>query len=354
MNTSAASAAPTPIISPDQNSANTVITTTPSIPTEYQIDTNNDGIPDFIEKNTKYDWQNDECLAKIQGCAGPTLQAGQQKPKNIVVILDASGSMNEVVSSEPKIKAAQNALDKFIATVPSDVNVALIVYGTHGSNSQSDQAISCAGIDVVYPLGPVDRANFTNTTNAIQAKGWTPLASAIGKVQSILAGHEGEINEVILLTDGEETCGGNPITAAQGLRAVDAKTNVDIIAFAVTASDRSGLQQIAQAGGGEYKDVNSESDLDAIFRESSNRLQIANYQACTNGNWNDYQTCALYRILAAQDYVRQQEQQNPPGSSMNSILDSVNQSMYTKYQQQLQQQQQIYQQKYNAAPTYSP
>lgn len=303
---------------------NTPISQAASIPAEYQIDTNGDGIPDFVEKGTKYDWQKDECLAKLGDCAQPVLKEGRPKPKNMIVILDASGSMGEVVNGVVKMTAGKEALKKFIDSVPTDVNLSLIVFGHKGNNSATQKSISCAGVETLYPLSPPDKPSLISAIDSFQPRGWTPLAAALNLAGQTLNGHENEDNSIVLLTDGQETCGGNPVASAQSLRLVDVKTIIDVMGFSVTAAEKSQLQQIAQAGGGEYNDVSTQSDIDELFRKHSNTMQVVFYQTCETAHTNDYGVCSLWRHSAAQDYLlytlEKQSSSGPQYEILNAVL----------------------------------
>lgn len=311
------------------------VTSTLVIPFEYQTDTNADGIPDFIEKNTKYDWQKDECLDKIKGCLAPEMKEGQVKPKNIVIIFDSSGSMGEVVNGAAKILAAKNAVKKFTPTIPGDVSLAFIVYGHKGNNSAAGKAVSCAGVETLYPLGPVNQNSLILAVDGFQPTGWTPLATAISTAKDILANHKNDNNQVILLTDGQETCEGDPVGAARALKEVNAKTVVDVIAFAVSGNDRTQLQRIAEAGGGKYTDVNSESEIDQVFKESSNRFNTVLYQGCATAQTNDYTSCMTWRLSAAQDYLNKTLIPNVKyGSEEYKTLRQVMTNMYDEVTRQ--------------------
>lgn len=301
-----------------------------SIPIEYQADTNNDGIPDFIEKQTDYDWQKDECLEKIGACATPYLQSGgiKQKPKNIVILFDASGSMGEIVNGVAKITAAKEALKNFANQVPSDVNVHLIAFGHKGSNSTADKNVSCNGVEDLYRLSPMDKPVFTSIVDQLLPRGWTALTTAMGYAQVRLIPHSGEANEVILLTDGQETCGGDPLGAARSLKEMGAKTVVDVIAFAVSPADRQQLTKIAEAGGGEYKDVTTQGEIENLFIKHSNRLAVTFYRACSASQFNEYASCSIWRANSALEKINALQAKVGFDTTEGKILGLVRQQTY--------------------------
>ncbi|HPY16398.1 MAG TPA: MopE-related protein [Polyangiaceae bacterium] len=92
----------------------------------------------------------------------------------------------------------------------------------------------------------------------IRATGPTPLAGSLHAVHDYLTpivACDGAIPcrkySVILLTDGAESCQGNPVAAAQNLRTLDPRTSVDtfVVGFSVLPEEESQLNAIAHAGG---------------------------------------------------------------------------------------------------------
>ena len=90
---------------------------------------------------------------------------------NIVVILDASGSMQEKFSGDQtksKMEAAKVALLEVLSKVPDDTHIGLLVFS--GANIQSEW---------VYPLGAKDTQKLTAAIQLPQPSGNTPLGRYI-------------------------------------------------------------------------------------------------------------------------------------------------------------------------------
>jgi hypothetical protein len=74
---------------------------------------------------------------------------------------------------------------------------------------------------------------------------------------------------LVLVTDGEETCGGDPSREIQALGDAGLKVVVNIVGFSVdTAVARSQFQQWATLGGGQYFDANDRASLDAALHSA--------------------------------------------------------------------------------------
>lgn len=185
--------------------------------------------------------------------------------KNVVVIFDASGSMNETLDGEKKIDIAKRSVNSYVDTLGTDVNLSLLAYGHVGSNSTADKPVSCDTIEEKYYLGPVNSSVVKEKVNAIPAKGWTPITKALDKAETILATHPGEDNRIILVSDGEETCGGDPIAAAQRIKT--SKARVDVIGFDVKGAAETELKNISVQGGGGYISIDSANDFNVVINQ---------------------------------------------------------------------------------------
>lgn len=197
----------------------------------------------------------------------------------IVLAVDSSGSMAGAVGGEPKIAAARNAARSFLQDLPANARVGLVVFGHKGNNRPAGKPASCAGVDAAYPLGVADPERLQQSVSELVATGWTPLASAI-RVAGAQFGREPDATDrvVYVVSDGAETCDGNPVAEAKRLRASGTRAVVNIIGFDVPATERAALREVAEAGGGEYLDAaNGRAVLDRL-RETS-RLQIERSKA---------------------------------------------------------------------------
>lgn len=119
---------------------------------------------------------------------------------NIVIILDASGSMRDKFRADEtrsKMDAAKEALKEVLAKVPDGTNIGLLVFS--GRNIRDEW---------VYPLGPKDTARLIAAINLPQPDGGTPLGRymRIG-ANRLLEQREKQYNygnyRLLIVTDGE-------------------------------------------------------------------------------------------------------------------------------------------------------
>ena len=187
--------------------------------------------------------------------------------KNVVIIFDASGSMNSTLSGEKKIDIAKRSVGAYIDSLSAGTNLSVLAYGQVGSNSVADKTVSCNTIEEKYYFGPVNGMVAKEKVNAIPAKGWTPISKALDKADTILAAHPGEDNRIVLVSDGEETCGGDPIAMAQKIKA--SRARVDVVGFDVTGTAAEELKNISVQGGGGYISIKSADDFSVIIKNGT-------------------------------------------------------------------------------------
>ena len=127
-------------------------------------------------------------------------------------VLDASGSMLQRIGGERRIEVAKSALVGLTDALPADSGFALRVFGHKEADScRTDLEIKQPKIDKPAAVAKIKAITAMNLAK-------TPIAASLQKVKDDLAGTNGSIL-VILMTDGEETCDGNPKAAIEALRA---------------------------------------------------------------------------------------------------------------------------------------
>lgn len=197
-----------------------------------------------------------------------------QQTVNVAILLDSSGSMAAEVSGGQKMELAKSAIQKYASDLPEGSNIMLRVYGHEGTGTNADKAMSCASNEVVYDLGVYDEQKFTDSLDQFAPAGWTPLAGAIEAAEEDLKAQKGENvrNVIYVVSDGIETCGGDPVAAAASLSESDIQAEVNIIGFDVDNEGQKQLEEVAKAGKGQYKSVYSESELNDYLEQEYSRL----------------------------------------------------------------------------------
>lgn len=118
---------------------------------------------------------------------------------------------------QSRMEAAQAAMREVIERIPErdGLNVGFRIYGHEGSNSEADRPVSCRATELLVPLDGVDKPALLEQVEAAEPTGWTPLALALeSEAGDFTPGGESVTNAIIMIADGEETCGGDPCEVA--------------------------------------------------------------------------------------------------------------------------------------------
>jgi hypothetical protein len=147
------------------------------------------------------------------------------------------------------------------------LNVGFRIYGHEGSNAEADRPQSCRATELLVPLDGVDRAALLEKVDTFAPTGWTPLARALEEAAGDFSpGGESVTNAVIMVTDGEETCGGDPCRVAAALHAADIALTTHVVGFALTEEQQQAVRCIAEEGGGRLFAAEDAASLsDAVF-----------------------------------------------------------------------------------------
>lgn len=155
-------------------------------------------------------------------------------------------------------------------TIPAGSPVALRVFG-HRKPGACDT-------ELAVPLAPLDPISVVKVIKQIQAKNLarTPIADSLLAVATDLRGVKGR-SVVVLVTDGEETCDGDPARAIDTFVTKGADVSLNIVGF--TIDDEALTQQFsdwAALGNGRYFAANNENDLQIALDQGKYKVIVKN------------------------------------------------------------------------------
>ena len=178
-----------------------------------------------------------------------------------MIVFDASGSMatSDYTLKLPRIAQAKQSMAKVIPEVAPLRRLGLIVYGEGDYND-------CGSI--ALRLRPTSNAAepLLRIVERINPRGKTPLTESVRRAAEVLNYTERE-GVVVLITDGEETCGGDPCKMAALLKKAGPRLTIHVIGFRESNSEYFKARCMADATGGEYVSATSEEELVKALRK---------------------------------------------------------------------------------------
>jgi Ca-activated chloride channel family protein len=200
-------------------------------------------------------------------CNLPAARGEEKKPspcnEDAMIVFDASGSMsgNQVLgipNSRARIDEVRAALAQVLPSATRFRRVGLVTYGPGPYNQ----------CNVKLEFKPtVDAAGLImSTVNALVPAGKTPLTSGVEEAAEALDFRK-KPGVIVVVTDGEETCGRSPCDLAKQLRAAADQLTVHVIGFRYENYSWTGgnsvldLMCLADENNGLYIKANSEDEL---------------------------------------------------------------------------------------------
>ena len=180
---------------------------------------------------------------------------------HIELILDASGSMWSKLGNTTRIEAAREALGSIVDDLAArkGIAVGLRVYG-HRTND-------CKDTKLEIPIGPLDGGKMKAFIAGIKPKGKTPIAySLLEGAKDFDPAFEGS-KVIILVTDGLESCNGDPCAAAKELADKGVVSKIHVVGFGLDKKSMSQLACIPKPSGGLLLEAGNAVELSKAFDE---------------------------------------------------------------------------------------
>ena len=213
------------------------------------------------------------------------IRLGQSKPgddganarctEDAMLVFDASGSMASTGYNEletPRMDQALEAVRRVLPEVAPLRRIGLMVYGPGPRDA-------CRNIDLKMTPQSNAASKIISALETVTPDGNTPLTDAVSRAANVL-NFKDKPGTVVLVTDGDETCGGAPCQVARRLTAEGASLTVHVIGFKVRGrffqwrsqaggeGARTAAKCLADISGGEYISTETTDELIAALRET--------------------------------------------------------------------------------------
>jgi len=184
--------------------------------------------------------------------------------RSVEIVVDASRSMWGRMHGQPKMVVAKDILQDVSYWFPEDLDLALRAYGSTSPSDSND----CGDSMLLVPFGDENREPIRRAIAGLRPLGQTPIAYALNQASRDFGAMEAD-RAVVLVTDGIESCGGDPAYAAQQLREQGIIVHVIGFGFGNAADeDTASLRAIANASGGRYVTAGSAEELKVALAQT--------------------------------------------------------------------------------------
>ena len=140
-------------------------------------------------------------------------QSPDYRKTRILFVLDASGSMKGQWKNQTKFEVAKEILIDVLDSVYAknkNVEFGLRLFGHQSPRDEKD----CEDTRLEIPFGQNNLAQFESVLSEVTPQGQTPIAYSLFQAINDFPEDPGSKNVVILITDGLESCEGNPCAVA--------------------------------------------------------------------------------------------------------------------------------------------
>jgi Ca-activated chloride channel family protein len=211
-------------------------------------------------------------IALLAGSAAVLAEDETRIPctEDAMIVFDASGSMagntvQGLFSDVTRIDEVRKALGQVLPGAAKRRKIGLITYGP-GPYAQCN---------VTLDFRPMPNAAepIMSAVNALNPAGKTPLVAAVKQAAEVLD-YRSEQGIIVLVTDGEETCGGAPCDLGKWLKANSRRLTVHVIGYQLKAFRWTGAQSfldakcLAEETGGLYITAENRQDLIEAFEKT--------------------------------------------------------------------------------------
>lgn len=171
-----------------------------------------------------------------------------------ILVYDASGSMwAQLPGGATRVEVAREVIGEYFASRDSAVPIGVVAYG---HNRRGD----CNDIEVVAPVAVHDAAALSARLSRINPVGMTPLTEALARAAAQIPA-TAEAADIVLVTDGLETCDADPCALAARLAADGIRIRAHVVGFGLTEQEAAAMACVADATGGLLLTPQSGQDL---------------------------------------------------------------------------------------------
>ncbi len=196
--------------------------------------------------------------------------------QNIILVLDASGSMWGKIENKPKIQIAKDAVKKILNNSGENLNFGLEIYGDKKGVDKN-----CENIEVLIEPQKNKNKEIIQKLDNIDPKGKTPIGNAILKAARVLD-YKNQKATIVLISDGIDTCSSDLCQVGKDLEKDGVDFTAHIIGFDMTKEQEKGIECLAHETGGLFLSAKNTDELNKALAKSIKKIDPCSKEALEN------------------------------------------------------------------------
>jgi len=179
-------------------------------------------------------------------------QAGDMAAAQRLMALQQSGT-----DANSRLGAAKRAVDGTVKSLPPEIDVGLVVFG------------ECRGAENYNFFSAGDRPRLKQLLDQVKPNEGTPLARGLERAGNMVDGVDVPA-VIVLVSDGDDSCEGDPCAVARALKARKPKLKVNVI----DVDGSRTAQCVADATGGKVLDTGEGMDWQELIQRATEQASL--------------------------------------------------------------------------------
>lgn len=189
----------------------------------------------------------------------------------VIVVLDASGSMGYPIDSRTRYDYARDAVSDLLDAFPEGERLGLVMM-PGGCMSYADrlapEPLQRSQQAVMAELVDLHRVDRADPVDIDADPPQTPIAATLQEAAGVFT-PGAEARKIILVSDGEEGCATQPCEKARQLIGEGFEVTVDTVGFQISKTGAEQLRCISSATSGQHYDIKDAGQLSKTLRKAT-------------------------------------------------------------------------------------
>ncbi|TGN20509.1 VWA domain-containing protein [Leptospira idonii] len=165
--------------------------------------------------------------------------------------------MTEKLNGRTRMEIAKEQMTQVLSGLPKDSEVGFVAYG--------NRIAGCNSARLYHPIQRGGASAVIGKLYGVVPAGSTPIANTLEIVGEYILSENKE-TDIIFISDGVESCEGDPLAVLHALKTRGKKFNLQIMGIAIDSKGEEDFAKLAAIGNGKYYPVKDKEDMELAFQ----------------------------------------------------------------------------------------